>query len=90
MNRVALILACCSIPLIITGCQPANITASKWDSGLTAGTTMTRCEEVDMRSNSEMSKTFAKYEGWKLIYLSEYTTGNKLGTSGSACFEKTK
>lgn len=83
-------LTLCTVPVVITGCQPANITASKWDSGLTAGTTITRCEEVDMRSNSEMTKVFDKYAGWKLIYISEYTTSNKLGTSGSACFEKAR
>ena len=51
---------------------------------------MTRCEEVDMRSNSEMNKLFQKYDGWRMIYISEYTTGNKIGTSGSVCFEKPK
>lgn len=90
MTRLLSGLALCAVPVLITGCQPANITASKWDSGLPAGTTITRCEEVDMRSNSEMSKVFEKFSGWKLVYLSEYTTGNKLGTSGSACFEKTR
>lgn len=71
----------------LVGCQPANITSAKWDSGIN-GNTQTRCERVDMRDNSEMSSIFTKYDGWKLVYLSEYTTGNKVGTDGAVCFEK--
>lgn len=41
-----------------------------------------------MRDNEEMTNVFSKYDGWKLVYLSEYTTGNKVGTDGAACFEK--
>lgn len=46
------------------------------------------CEEVDMRDNAEMKEIFKKYDGWRLIYISEYTTSNKIGTSGSVCFER--
>ena len=74
----------------IAGCQPANIIASKWDSGVSGANLQTRCEEVDMRSNSEMASLFAKYDGWKLVYISEYTTGHKIGTHAAVCFERTK
>jgi len=71
----------------LTGCSPANISSQMRDSSDNSNM-MTRCEEVDARSNSELEETFAKYDGWRLIYVSEYTTGNKLGTSASVCFEK--
>ena len=74
----------------LAGCQPANIIASKWDTGLTGANVQTRCEEVDMRSKSEMDSVFAKYDGWKLVYLSEYTTGHKIGTHAAVCFEHLK
>jgi len=69
------------------GCAPANIASAKWDSAWTSKT-QTRCERVDMRSKPEMDQTFAKYDGWKLIYVSEYTTPNRFGTDGVACFER--
>jgi hypothetical protein len=73
--------------VLLVGCQPANITSAKWDSGI-SGNTQVRCEQVDMRKNNEMANVFAKYDGWKLVYISEYTTGNRIGTDGAACFEK--
>lgn len=73
--------------VFLAGCEPANITAAKWDSGVN-GNTLTRCERLDMRDNAEMAAVFSKYDGWKLVYISEYTTGNKVGTDGTACFEK--
>jgi len=43
-----------------------------------------------MRNKPEMATIFPKYDGWKLIYISEYTTGNKLGTDAAVCFERPK
>ena len=76
--------------VLLTGCQPANITSVKWDSGVSGGNVQTRCEQVDMREKSEMNSIFPKYDGWKLIYISEYTTGHKLGTDAAVCFERAK
>ena len=86
MTLILVSLAC----VCLAGCQPANIIASKWDSGLTGANAQTRCEEVDMRSKPEMDSIFSKYDGWKLIYISEYTTGHKIGTHAAVCFERTK
>ena len=69
------------------GCAPANIASAKWDSGFNSKT-KTRCERIDMRNKIEMDQAFAKYDGWKLIYVSEYTTPNRFGTDGVACFER--
>ena len=72
---------------IFTGCSPANISSQLRGSEENSNM-MTRCEEVDARSNSELEEVMSKYDGWRLIYVSEYTTGNKIGTSASICFEK--
>jgi hypothetical protein len=76
--------------VIIAGCQPANIAAVKWDSGVSGANVQTRCERVDMRDKAEMDNLFAKYDGWKLVYISEYTTGHKIGTDAAVCFERGK
>lgn len=75
---------------LIAGCQPANVTAVKWDSGVSGANAQTRCEQVDMRNKAAMDAIFAKYDGWKLIYISEYTTSNKIGTDAAVCFEWAK
>lgn len=75
---------------LIAGCEPANITAVKWDSGISGANAQTRCEQVDMRDKVAMDIVFAKYDGWKLIYISEYTTGNRVGTDAAVCFERAK
>jgi hypothetical protein len=83
---IIVILAC----VILASCAPANIVASKWDSGVSGVNAQTRCEQVDMRDKSEMDSILAKYDGWKLIYISEYTTGNRIGTDAAVCFERAK
>lgn len=88
MKKVpVLVLVTC---ISLAGCAPANIITAKWDSGLSGANAQTRCEQVDMRNKSAMDAIFSKYDGWKMIYVSEYTTGNKLGTDGAVCFERAK
>lgn len=74
--------------LSLTACQPANVLSAKWDSGINAANAQTRCMRVDMRDQKEMDEKYPRFDGWKLVYLSEYTTGNRFGTDGVACFEK--
>jgi hypothetical protein len=42
----------------ITGCQPANISAVMRGSDRENSSMETRCEETDMRNNSEMQQVF--------------------------------
>ena len=82
-----------AITLALAGCQAAVVTSAKWDSGsnvLNNANIETRCQEVDLRDNDAMAKLFPKYDGWKMVYVSEYTTGNKIGTSSAVCFERLK
>lgn len=88
MTKVQIILAIGCV--LIAGCAPANITSAKWDTGINSANTQTRCEHVDLRDQAAMSALFAKYDGWKLVYISEYTTQNKIGTDAAVCFERSK
>ena len=81
----ALVLVTC---IGLASCQPANIFNANWSSGVSASDAQTRCEHVDMRDQVEMDAVFSRYDGWKLIYVSEYTTGHKIGTDGAVCFER--
>jgi len=88
MKKLSILIPCACVCL--AGCQPANIVATKWDSGVISANSQTRCEQVDMRSKPDMDSILSKYDGWKLIYISEYTTGHKIGTDAAICFERAK
>ncbi|MDO8956747.1 MAG: hypothetical protein Q7V48_08435 [Deltaproteobacteria bacterium] len=74
----------------MTGCQPAIISAVLRGSDHENASMETRCEPSDMRDAKEMKQAFSKYDGWRMVYLSEYTTGNRFGTVGVVCFERQK
>ncbi|MBT1073151.1 hypothetical protein [Pelotalea chapellei] len=74
----------------LTGCQPANISAVMRGSDRDTPYMETRCEPSDMRDATEMQQVFSKYDGWRMVYLSEFTTGNRFGTVGVICFERPK
>ena len=76
--------------VIIAGCQPANVTSVMTDSRVSGTNVQTRCEYLDMRNQASMDAVFAKYDGWKLIYISEYTSDKLFGTSSAVCFERAK
>ncbi|MBU1565187.1 MAG: hypothetical protein KJ630_06120 [Proteobacteria bacterium] len=78
------------LTFMISGCAPANISAVMRASDSNSPYMETRCVTADMREKGEMDRAFAQYDGWRLVYLSEYTTGNRFGTVGAACFERPK
>ncbi|MRR17405.1 MAG: hypothetical protein EG826_13205, partial [Deltaproteobacteria bacterium] len=73
---------------VIEACQPANITAVRWNTNTTIA--QTRCERVDIRNRPSMENVFSKYDGWKMIYISEYTTDKMFSTDSVVCFERMK
>jgi hypothetical protein len=83
------VLAFASIACLV-GCAQAIITSANWDSGASGSNVETRCEHLDRRGQAAMNATFSKYDGWKLIYISEYTTQNRFGTDAAVCFERAK
>lgn len=76
--------------VVLMGCQPATISAMMRGSDANAPAMETRCVPCDMRDGHEMKNALSKFDGWRLIYLSEFTTANRIGTSGMACFERPK
>ncbi len=81
------ILALATVGLLLSGCQPAVITSAKWDTVAAQGI-KTRCARVDLRSQAAMDEVMSKYDGWNLVYISEYTTSNKVGTDAAVCFQR--
>lgn len=75
---------------MITGCAPANISAVMRGSDHQSPSMETRCEPADMRDAAEMNRVLTKYDGWRVMYVSEYTTGNRFGTAGVICLERPK
>jgi hypothetical protein len=73
---------------LLSGCMGANISANLRQLPPPEGNLQTRCERVDMRDNAEMEKVFKKYDGWRVLYVSEYTTSHRFGTIGAVCFER--
>ena len=49
---------------------------------------MLRCLEMSTGSESVMNKDLEQYDGWKMVYVSEYTTENKSSSAAVMCFEK--
>jgi len=86
MRRLLIIVSLLGIAVI--GCAGANITSTFRQSKLEGGDVQTRCEPCDMRNASELKKIFERYDGWQVFYISEFTTGNRLGTSAVICFER--
>jgi hypothetical protein len=74
----------------MAGCSPANISVAMRGSDHENPSMETRCEPCDMRSASELKQALSKYDGWRMIYVSEYTTEHKVGTDGLMCFERPK
>lgn len=72
--------------LVLTGCTGANISSQFRESGDAGFNMMVRCVNTD--TGSRMNSKLEKYDGWKMIYVSEYTTGNKSSTVAVMCFEK--
>ncbi len=76
--------------IMVSGCAPANIASVMRGSDGNNQYMETRCVTTDMRDKADMDRAFAQYDGWRMVYLSEYTTGNRFGTVGAACFERPK
>ncbi len=88
MKRLLIIVSLLCVAVM--GCAGANITSTFRQSKLDGGDVQTRCEPCDMRNANELKKIFEKYDGWQMFYISEFTTGNRLGTSAVVCFERIK
>lgn len=76
LAAVSMLSACTAVPIASSMRTPAE---SNYQS---------RCEQVDMRDTAAMAKIFEKYDGWRVFYISEFTTKHMFGASGVVCFER--
>jgi len=86
MKRLLIVVSLLCVAVV--GCAGANITSTLRQSRLEGGDVQTRCEPCDMRDANELKRIFQGYDGWQVLYISEFTTGNRVGTSGVICFER--
>lgn len=74
--------------VVLSGCAGANISSKVRESGEPGSSKMIRCLDL-YTGNADTANTALKgYDGWKLVYVSEYTTENKVNSSVFMCFEK--
>jgi hypothetical protein len=74
--------------IAVMGCAGANITSQLRQSNLTGSNIQTRCERLDMRNPSELTQVFERYDGWQVLYISEFTTPNIVGVNAVVCFQR--
>ncbi len=75
---------------ILSGCAGANISSQIRESPTSnANANMKlRCLDFNTGNDKSINSQLKKYDGWKMVYVSEYTTGNKTATDAVVCFEK--
>lgn len=69
-------------------CSPANVSTNLRDSSSEETSMTTRCVDFTTGNDRQMNSLLKQFDGWKLAYVSEYTTGNKFTTTMIMCFEK--
>ncbi len=74
--------------VLLTGCAAANISSQVRESGSEGSSMMTRCVEFSTGNEGTANSKLQKYDGWKMVYVSEYTTPNKVNSAAVMCFEK--
>ncbi|RJX72825.1 hypothetical protein DZ860_06610 [Vibrio sinensis] len=79
----------CLLPaaLLLAGCSGANVTSQLRALDTNSPEKVLRCESFSTGSSS-VNETLEQYDGWAMVYASEYTTDNKTTTEMTMCFEK--
>lgn len=74
---------------MLCGCAGANISSQIRQSGEPGSSKMLRCIDWSTGNLAGESKAMLKpFDGWKMVYVSEYTTPNKVNSRVVMCFEK--
>jgi hypothetical protein len=88
MNKVFLPIALISAVLTVSACAPANVSTNLRQPSGNESSMATRCVYFTTGDEEDSNKTLKKFDGWKVTYTSEYTTGHKATTAMVMCFEK--
>lgn len=73
--------------LLLSACSGANVTSQVRDFTPNAANNQLRCTTFSTGTQAA-NKALAAYDGWTMVYASEYTTDNKTTTEMTMCFEK--
>ena len=84
MKKIVLL----SLIILLTGCQPAIISSQIRESGEAGNNKMIRCVNFATGNEGKTNSLLQQYDGWKMVYVSEYTTSNKANSAVVMCFEK--
>lgn len=78
-----------SATLMLSACSGANVTSQMRDFNAQNPNSQTRCTTFSTGTDAA-NKALAAYDGWTMVYASEYTTDNKTTTEMTMCFEKNR
>ncbi|MEH6357903.1 MAG: hypothetical protein V7745_02875 [Pseudomonadales bacterium] len=88
MKKISIAAIALISTLFITGCAPANISSDLRMPSVEQLSMKTRCVDFKTGNEDKVNSLLSQYDGWKVLYTSEYTTANKSTTSMVMCFEK--
>ena len=74
--------------LLLSACAPANVSSNLRGPSGPEMSMSTRCVDFSTGNEGKVNALLKQYDGWKLVYASEYTTANKVTTAMVMCFEK--
>ncbi len=74
--------------VFLNGCAPANISSNLRHPSDSSTSMQTRCVPLTTGNKKVMSDVTEEFDGWKVVYTSEYTTANKATTAMVMCFER--
>lgn len=76
------------LAILLAGCAGANISSQIRETAGDKASMVLRCIEFKTGNVAENNQKIQEYDGWKMVYISEYTTPNKLHSDVVMCFEK--
>lgn len=85
MKRSTVVIATAAL---LGGCAGANVSSNLREPSGPEMSMATRCVDFTTGNEARVNALLQKYDGWKLAYVSEYTTENKSTTSMVMCFER--
>lgn len=88
MKKLSLLSA--GVFVLITGCTGANISSQVRESGEAGSNKTIRCIDLTTGNEAKNNSKLQQYDGWKMVYVSEFTTPNKSTSAMVMCFEKSR
>lgn len=74
--------------VFLNGCAPANISSNLREPSGSGTSMQTRCVNITTGNKNVMNDVLEEFDGWTVVYTSEYTTANKATSALVMCFER--